>query len=122
MFQLLELWNNGVKVMINGIERTFRIAVLAYVLDEPAKRAFCGYISHQAKKGCTLCTAPFEYSREEHTWYVQGPSDAWLQADGTEGLPQWPMRTKDEHMQAAMKYKFANVREIVWFEFFFSCG
>ena len=55
---LLELWK-GVKMKLAHSSVTIRCALIGVSCDLPAARKVCGFLSHSANLGCSMCYAEF---------------------------------------------------------------
>ena len=74
--ELQQLWQRLPMQLHNGLHVLVRAALLCVGCDIPAARKVCGFVGHQALKGCSKCllsfpTATFgekgDYSNFDHT-------------------------------------------------------
>lgn len=91
--ELLSLWK-GVKVdAYNEPEPvTIRAALLCCASDIPAARKLCGFLGHQANRGCSHCYKFFPGGFGEKRDY-----------SGFEDRDSWPLRTDAQHRRDAIK-------------------
>lgn len=57
--EMLDLWNGIVMNTRQGLDILVRGALLCCGCDVPAARKVCGFLGHQALRGCSKCLLPF---------------------------------------------------------------
>ena len=95
---------NELKALWNGVNvRTFnsptdavniQAAVLCCSADIPAARKLCGFLGHQANRGCSHCYKFFPGGFQDSKDY-----------SGFEDRDSWPKRTPAQHRRDAMRVK-----------------
>ena len=95
MHELQQFWS-GVKMHVNmsseNIEQTVRCALLCVSCDLPAGRKACGFLSYNARLGCTKCLKEF-------------PGTVGSQDFSGFDRSKWTKRTDDKHRENIAKLK-----------------
>ena len=63
--ELQQLWQGLPMQLHNGLHVLVRAALLCVGCDIPAARKVCGFVGHQALKGCSKCLLSFPTARFE---------------------------------------------------------
>ena len=98
--ELQQFWS-GVKMHVNmsseNIERTVRCALLCVSCDLPAGRKACGFLSYNARLGCTKCLKEF-------------PGTIGSQDFSGFDRSKWTARSDDKHRENITKLKQCTYR------------
>ena len=82
---------------LDGLPAIVRAALLCAACDIPASRKTCGFVGHNAHRGCSKCLQVFP----THT-FGEKPDYSHFNRD------EWELRTNEQHRLAAARHKNSN--------------